>query len=761
VLLWAPASLSAAPAPRLAVDTLPHTTAATDSLEDGAAQRPSLNRHSCKSVSYVAMPGGEAASSPAKPRPAPPAPHIPLLKIHGNVLYELSYRSFIDTPYSDHEVYQHLVQAYLDVTYKNNYPFRIYLTNRWSNTPLLRNYFDLGLQYNRNDFVGNVRRQALQLLAKRFSMDSLNALRQQLEAKEKELTQLRHMTDSLSAAERIVGAKEDKWLADQHNSTTVPQLPAWPGSKTLYGMGSKRLSGNSAADSTKAPSTLKNLNNNYDSLKTRLDSLETQAGRLLKHYEQEKAGWEARYTQAQQGLNNIRDGKTLADTLHRLGISDSSLPKGYQALMAVRSLGIGRSTLNYSELSAKNVSINGMELEYNPHSYYAVAIGTVDYRFRDYVVTPPASGQYLAVVRYGQGKLDGNHIIGTWYTGKRQLYNAYTNPQTGTIPNYQLMGFTIESRYQLTPNTYVMGEIAKSSLPYYSLDSSQGHHVLGTALNGSDRTNEAWSVEMNSFLPATQTRLSGSWQRFGANFQSFSLFTTGAAHTSWKLMADQPFFKKQLLVRAGIRTNDYSNPLLGAAYQSSALFGTLQATLRMKGWPVLQVGYFPSSQLLKTADNTYEENLFFTLSASASHTYRVGQLQMMSLLLYTRFYNQQRDSSLVYYNTRNWQVSQTLFLNRVTCQLQGSAALASTYNLYMMEGRLDVKCNRWLSVGGGLKYNDQTVYNILQWGYSGTVTLRLARLGELQGMADKGFIPGSNQQLVPSNIGRLSYFKTF
>ncbi len=392
--------------------------------------------------------------------------------------------------------------------------------------------------------MGNVRREALQLLAKRFSMDSLNALRQQLEAKEKELTQLRHMTDSLSAADRIVSAKEDKWLADQRNSTGIPQLPALPGNKALYAMGRKRLSGNGPADSTKAPSTLQKLNNNYDSLKNRLDSLETQAARLLKHYEQEKAVWEARYTHAQQDLNNIRDGKTLADTLHKLGISDSSLPKGYQTLMAVRSLGIGRSVLNYSELSAKNVSINGMELEYNPHHYYAVAVGAVDYRFRDYVVTPPASGQYLAVVRYGQGKLDGNHIIGTWYTGKRQLYNAYTSPQTGAIPNYQLMGFTIESRYQLTRNTYITGEIAKSSLPYYSLDSSQGHRLLGTALNGSDRTNEAWSVEMNSFLPATETRLSGSWQRFGANFQSFSLFTTGAAHTSWEADGRPALFQK-------------------------------------------------------------------------------------------------------------------------------------------------------------------------------------------------------------------------
>ncbi len=64
-------------------------------------------------------------------------------------------------------------------------------------------------------------------------------------------------------------------------------------------------------------------------------------------------------------------------------------------------------------------------------------------------------------------------------------------------------------------------------------------------------------------------------------------------------------------------------------------------------------------------------------------------------------------------------------------------------------------------MGAGVKYNDQTVYNIELWGYSGELTWRMGKLGQIQFSADKGFIPGMNNVLVPNNTGHLTYFKTF
>src|SRR6201999_258325 len=140
--------------------------------------------------------------------------------------------------------------------------------------------------------------------------------------------------------------------------------------------------------------------------------------------------------------DGMTSGKELKEKLDSEGVSDSSLPKGYSTLYSIRSFSIGRALLNYSELSAKNVSINGLEVEYNPKAYMAFAAGTVDYRFRDYTINDAVKGQYLALGRYGWGKKDGNNIILTYYTGRRQLYNVNTTTSGTDIPNYNLMGFT-------------------------------------------------------------------------------------------------------------------------------------------------------------------------------------------------------------------------------------------------------------------------------------------------------------------------------
>src|SRR5689334_19515779 len=47
---------------------------------------------------------------------------VPLLKVTGNILYDVNYRSRIDTPYAENDVYQHTLQTRLDLLYKEQYP---------------------------------------------------------------------------------------------------------------------------------------------------------------------------------------------------------------------------------------------------------------------------------------------------------------------------------------------------------------------------------------------------------------------------------------------------------------------------------------------------------------------------------------------------------------------------------------------------------------------------------------------------------------
>jgi hypothetical protein len=134
---------------------------------------------------------------------------------------------------------------------------------------------------------------------------------------------------------------------------------------------------------------------------------------------------------------------------------------------------------------------------------------------------------------------------------------------------------------------------------------------------------------------------------------------------------------------------------------------------------------------------------------------------MTTALVYTEFYNSSSDSGFTYFDTRNLLISQSVFLNKFTLQLNASGASNQDYQLYTLEGKVQHTLNKFLTVGAGIKYNKQTVYDIEQLGYSAEATLRINRLGQIQFSADKGFIPGMNKELVPDNTGRLTYFKTF
>jgi hypothetical protein len=407
--------------------------------------------------------------------------------------------------------------------------------------------------------------------------------------------------------------------------------------------------------------------------------------------------------------------------------------------------------------------VNGLQAEYNPDAYYALATGSVDYRFRDFIVKgPKQSGQYLTVLRYGRGLKDGNNIIFTWFGGRRQLYNAGTvDSQQVQTPSSALMGFTIEGTYRLTKNIMLTAEVAKSSYPVYAKDSAGKNSLPSQMLEMSNRHNEAYSLKADAFFPRTQTTVKGTFKRLGANFQSFSTFTDGSAQTAWSANVQQLFFKRQLTLALGANTNDFSNPFIGSQYKSTTVFKSVQATLRKNRWPIISVGYFPSSQITKLGDGLYQENLFYTLTGNVTHSYKVHQLMMNSALVYTQFYNRSTDSGFVYFNTRNLLLSQSAFINQLTLQANASGAFNQEYKLYTLEGKALYNINKYISIGGGVKYNYQTEFNIEQLGYSAETSIQIPKVGQIQFSAEKGFIPGMNKQLVPNNTGRATYFKTF
>jgi hypothetical protein len=680
-------------------------------------------------------------------RPEVVQPAKPFLQVHGNVMYDLYYQSGVDTPYQQKDVYQHTLTTYLDITVKDQYPVRVGFSTTRGNSAMFRNVTGLNLQYTNRDFRSMLldKLQAYEG-SRNLRLQELEKYKAQMNVKSLEIGRLRSWLSSPAQTQRIVEERERAL----YKKDTL-EMPAFDVSKPDL----------NALLHWKQPSDsgTQHFENEYAAKGRQLDSLQQELSRMEEEYRSQQKIIGDGKADLVSAVMNSRNNKELADKLHAMDLPDSVLPKGYKTLLAVKSFGIGRTMVNYSELTAKDISIQGAQFEYNPSYYVAVATGVIDYRFRNYIVNSNRPKQYLNLLRIGIGMKEGNNLIFTYYTGKKQLYNLNT-PDSTANPDYHLMGMALEGRWQLTRNIYFTGEVAKSSLPYYRTSSTSGNK-LNTLFQFSDHSNEAYALKGFSFIPASGTKINAVYKRMGAGFQSFSMYTTGSGQTAWSVRIDQPFFKQKLLITASVRQNDYHSQYQQVDYSSNTIFKSLQATLRMKKWPVISVGYFPSSQLTKLSDNNYVENLFYTLVASLSHFYKYHGVNMNTTLSYTQFYNRQTDSSFVYFNTKNILLNQVMFLGRLTLQGTASAALNREYELYGVDGNAQYKVNSWLDAGGGLKYSQQTTYNIQQIGYTGNMRLNIPLLGQIELMADKGFIPGAEKRLVSNNTGRVTYTKIF
>jgi hypothetical protein len=172
-----------------AVDTLvPKQNITTDSITEPEVDEPSIwlpEQRNCKSVisipiyAYVYVPVVKEPVKMIDPVQPVKLQKIPFLQVHGNVMYNVNYYSNIDTPYNEQDIYQHTVQTYLDVTIKGQYPMRVYLTNRFTNSKLFRNFSDLNLNYNNTQFTqkikAQIRERFLASLPSPSAPDSLNS----------------------------------------------------------------------------------------------------------------------------------------------------------------------------------------------------------------------------------------------------------------------------------------------------------------------------------------------------------------------------------------------------------------------------------------------------------------------------------------------------------------------------------------------------------------------------------------------------------
>ncbi|MBS1563647.1 MAG: hypothetical protein JST39_04625, partial [Bacteroidetes bacterium] len=412
----------------------------------------------------------------------------------GQASYNFLYRSTIDTPYSEKDITQHILTGSLSFEAIGFIPLRVNYWLRRSNSVLFRDITDIQLQFDpagfRNTLVENARKQwtsASSLLDDSLA-DKLYALKSQA---------LKNTGDWLRSPLTAQKLREYREMLQIPSLTYDPNLPDSANKKR--------------ADSLQQQArlfldTYKQTKGRYDSLKTQADSLEGVAKQAHARMQQYRA------------LASSKPGDWLSytrwqDELKKYQPSMPAVPDKYKWLMGIRSFSLGRTPVNSSELTAKNISLTGIHFEYNTWYYLSVTAGLVDYRFRDFVAGRFGStAQYLYMARLGIGRIEKNYFIVSLSRGRKQLY-ASTN---GSVPtSINITGVSVETRWQVHRTSYLIAEVAQSLSPDY-----RTQPVTNSKFSLDGGLNKALSLKWTSYFPKTHSLIEGMYKYTGANYQS-------------------------------------------------------------------------------------------------------------------------------------------------------------------------------------------------------------------------------------------------
>jgi hypothetical protein len=654
----------------------------------------------------------------------------------GYASYGFNYRSDLDTPYTEKNITQHQVVSTLNFTIGGLIPIRVNSFIRRSNSSIFRDITDVQVAFDAAGYRNGLASLARDRLKRQDpGVDSIAA---------KLYTLRQGQAKKLGAwlQDPLTGQK----LIEANEIVKVPHL--------TYDMNQSDSTNKKREDSLRREA--RRFLELYGKAKKAYDRAFHQADTLKQVYDQsiEK---ERKYRQMLNGNFNTPSGYDQWKTqLQKYSPDTPALPASYRWLLGVRNFGIGRNNVNTSELTAKNISLNGVNFEYNSWYYLGLSAGMVNYRFQDFVVhnthQPP---QYMYLLRAGLGRLEKNYFILSFFGGQKQLLTSVNS--AGVSPTVKLTGLSAETKWQVERNTYLTAEVAQSFSPDLQSPSSTDK----SGWNLSDRSNKALSLKLSSWVPATASRLEAQYKFTGANFQSFNGFQTNAEQRSWYIRGEQNFFNRQLKLVASVRSNDFSNPYIVQNYQSNTVFKSLSLTFHKKKLPIVTLGYMPMSQLTMVGTQL-EESRFQTLNASISHFYKFGQRQASTNIVYTKFFNSSRDTGFIYYNSVNLYAGQTIFFRDFTATLALSHSQSTGYQYNVLDGNVSIPLSKAASVGMGAKLNS---LNQVETGVGGFINANIAldACDKLSFHLEKGYLPGSGTaaKLVPNILGTINFTKTF
>jgi hypothetical protein len=654
--------------------------------------------------------------------------------IHGELSYNMNFRSTIDTPFAEKDIIQHIVTGRTDVDVRGM-PLTVTYMVRQSNSGFFKDLADVRIAFDPGSFSRKFRSFLATEQLQRYQKIVDSAAGKNYRIKNEEFSSLSSM---------LRGGKRRQMLIEAHEIINVPALR-----KSIYSEHvTDSLSSDSLLSLAKQVVAMDSIQRLY------LQNLQSEMDSLKEVYDKSLALYRELKSLATGSAPNLSP-----ESLKRVLRSDTSLSKSFPSkylwLLNIKSLSVGRTPVNYSDLTARNLSLNGLNFEYQSWYYAALSAGVVDFRFRDFAIgrnrqTP----QPFYMLRLGLGTASSSNIIVSGFSGTKQLYTT-TNSSNG-ISSFRVSGISLAAKYQLSRNAMISGEVAQSISPDFS---GQGSFQKQTMFTLSHWNNSAVSIKGFASIPRYQTKFEGAYTKRGANFQSFGSYQTNAAFSSWFLKFDQSFFRHKLRLSGSIRTSDFSNPFVVQNYKSDMIFKSLTASFRSRKGPSISLGYQPMTQL-SVVDSITLENKFQSIFFNGIQVYRIADLQATTSIFVSKFVNEVQDSAFVHYNASNWLLSQQINLQGLTISLGISRTKNRSYSLITFDEGIQVPLGVLGSASAAIKINNFNS-SIVKTGFSVGSNIQIGPGQSLFVQYESGFLPSFHGSFVPSKQGNIQFNKSF
>lgn len=653
--------------------------------------------------------------------PVIPIASKPFLHLEGGYInYTWTYRSGKDSSVIDNNVSQHLVTASFNALVAQAIPVRVTYFERQSNSVWFKDFRDITIDVDINRYRQLKSQKTLADLKASWQKMQDPSIPGAMQAAADKVNQYKNLLHDPKLISELIRAKETLIRTD-FPDTSAYYIDSVTGQARQF---------------IRLYDTLKSMQVKYAELHDSLYNVYRTADQQRKRIEQ------------------IFSSRSIspADIRQLPGAGDEHVRQLDKLNNGLRKLSVGRTYPNYSNLTLQNVNVNGINVEYARGNYYfAAAAGIVDFRIRDFLTNQQKlPKQYVYAARVGYGRRESDHLIFTYFRGRKQLFGG--NLQT---PSSDIQGISIAGQFVIDKHIRVYGEVAQSGIPY----ALGGNNSSKPAISISDHSQRAYAAGFASYFPGTQTTLEGYYQHSGLNYQSFNSFQYNATSNSWSLRFEQYLWKKQLALQAAFRKNDFVNPLVLQRYNANTVFKSFTLTLRKPKWPVLSVGYLPASQYTVAGSQVYE-NHYQTFTGNISHQYKLGIAKGATLVSFSQFFNDNSDSNLVYYNSRNFFVSQTFLFSLFTASMNVSGMNNGRHHLIVMEEGLSATFLKVISAGFAIKINNlnKTINKI---GFNAKTRVNLKRIGEFNLWMEQSYLPGLQQEFYKYemyNIGLIRYF---